>query len=260
MPALPSCIVQPCGTSSPPWPPHHDTHPLGCHRPASRPHHLRQAHPSPGLRLRLSPRRRHHLLATTLRRRRNEWIALGLGERLHLLVLAAYDRMLGLQLDDLAVDGCITKAPCGGQVAGRSPVDRGKQGLKRSLATDAAGIPLATVPAPANRNDSPLLAPTLDKTLGTLDTLGPRPAQPTVHLDAGYDSDTTRTTLAERDPAGQIARRASLPRSRPPGAGGWSAPSPGATRLASCAGAPNATPQSWSSGWRWPTRSSSWVG
>jgi hypothetical protein len=85
-------------------------------------------------------------------------------------------------------------------------VDRGKQGLKRSLAT-AGGIPLAAVPAPANRDDSPLLAPTLDKTLATLDTLGPRPAQPTVHLDAAYDSDTTRTTLANRDLQGQIARK-----------------------------------------------------
>jgi transposase len=49
--------------------------------------------------------------ATTLRRRRDEWIALGLGERLHLLSLSAYDRMLGLALDTLAVDGCIAKAP-----------------------------------------------------------------------------------------------------------------------------------------------------
>jgi hypothetical protein len=58
--------------------------------------------------------------ATTLRRRRDEWIALGLGERLHLLVLSAYDRMIGLALDNVAVDGCITKASCGGQSAGRS--------------------------------------------------------------------------------------------------------------------------------------------
>ncbi len=36
------------------------------------------------------------------------------------MVLAAYDRMLGLGLEQLAVDGCITKAPCGGQVAGPS--------------------------------------------------------------------------------------------------------------------------------------------
>jgi hypothetical protein len=34
----------------------------------------------------------------------------------------AYDRMIGLNLDDLAVDGCITKASCGCEVAGRSPV------------------------------------------------------------------------------------------------------------------------------------------
>jgi hypothetical protein len=93
-------------------------------------------------------------------------------EQLRLLVLDAYDRMLGLELSDLAIDGCITKAPCGGQVAGPSPVDRGKQGLKRS------------VPAPANRHDSPLLAPTLDKTLDTLARLGPLSTTITVALDA----------------------------------------------------------------------------
>jgi hypothetical protein len=44
--------------------------------------------------------------------------------------------MIGLELSDLAIDGCITKAPCGGEVVGRSPVDRGKHGLKRSMITD----------------------------------------------------------------------------------------------------------------------------
>jgi Transposase DDE domain len=121
--------------------------------------------------------------------------------------LDAYDRMLGLELSDLAIDGCITKAPCGGQVAGPSPVDRGKQGLKRSVAAEATGIPLAAVPAPANRHDSPLLAPTLDKTLDTLTRLGPLPTTITVALDAAYDSDTTRTTLAERNLAGQVAHK-----------------------------------------------------
>jgi hypothetical protein len=91
--------------------------------------------------------------ATTLRRRRDEWINLGLAERLRLAVLGAYDRLFGLELEHLVVDGCITKAPCGGQVAGPSPVDRRKQGLKRSVATEASGIPLAAVPAPANRRD-----------------------------------------------------------------------------------------------------------
>jgi len=62
--------------------------------------------------------------ATTLRRRRDEWIALGLAEQLHQLALAAYDRLHGLEPEHLAIDGCITKAPGGGQVAGPSPVDR----------------------------------------------------------------------------------------------------------------------------------------
>jgi transposase len=138
--------------------------------------------------------------ATTLRRRRDEWIAAGVIEALHALVLAAYDRMIGLVLDDVAVDCCITKAPCGGEVAGRSPVDRGKQGLKRSVAVDAAGIPLATIAAPANRHDSPLLEPTLD-TLG----FGDRPM--TVHLDRGYDSGATRTRLARRGLTAAIAAK-----------------------------------------------------
>lgn len=43
--------------------------------------------------------------------------------------------------------------------------------------------------AGANHHDSPLLAPTLDR----LDDLGPLPDDVTLHLDAGYDSDRTRT-------------------------------------------------------------------
>ncbi|MDQ3226567.1 MAG: IS5 family transposase [Chloroflexota bacterium] len=138
--------------------------------------------------------------ATTLRRRRDEWIAAGVIDALQALALAAYDRMIGLALDDVAVDCCITKAPCGGEVAGRSPVDRGKQGLKRSVAVDAAGIPLATIAAPANRHDSPLLEPTLDAL-----EFGDRPM--TVHLDRGYDSGATRTRLASRGLTAAIATK-----------------------------------------------------
>jgi hypothetical protein len=74
-------------------------------------------------------------------------------------VLGAYQRPFGLELEHLAVDGCTTKAPCGGQVARPSPVDRRKQGLKRSvLTTDAGGVPLGAVAAPANRRNDGLLA------------------------------------------------------------------------------------------------------
>ena len=35
------------------------------------------------------------------------------------------------------IDCCIAQAPCGGEMAGKSPVDRGKQGIKRSMIVDA---------------------------------------------------------------------------------------------------------------------------
>jgi hypothetical protein len=51
--------------------------------------------------------------ATTLRRRRDEWIGLGLAQTLRRAALEAYDRAVGLELSDVAVDCCITKAPAG---------------------------------------------------------------------------------------------------------------------------------------------------
>ena len=132
--------------------------------------------------------------ATTLRDRRDEWIAAGVFEHLEDLCLDSYDRIVGLDLDDLIVDGCLVKAPCGGEAAGKSPVDRGKQGTKRSLLTDGLGVPLGCVVAPANCHDSPLLRPTLEKLARFGFTL---PEQITVHLDAGYDSKVTREMLDE---------------------------------------------------------------
>jgi len=139
----------------------------------------------------------------TIRRRLHEWATAGLGETLHALVLAQYDRLIGLELDDLAVDGCITKAPCGGEVAGPSPVDRGKQGLKRSTVTDAAGVPLHVVAVGANRHDAPLLGPTL----AGLDALGPLPPAITIHLDRGYAGGPTHALLHALDLTGAIARK-----------------------------------------------------
>jgi transposase len=141
--------------------------------------------------------------ATTLRDRRDEWIGLGVIERLCEMALEAYDRTIGLELSELAVDCCITKAPCGGEKAGRNPVDRGKRGLKRSVVVDGRGIPVGSVSAPANRHDSPLLAPTLDAAR----TLGMAPEGATVHLDRGYDSGPTRLRLLEFGLLAEISRK-----------------------------------------------------
>jgi IS5 family transposase len=131
---------------------------------------------------------------STLRRRRDEWIELGVMERLRHICLEAYDRLIGLELCEVAVDCCLTKAPREGEKAGRSPVDGGKRGLKRSMAVDAKGIPLGCVSAPANRHDSPLLVPTL---MAASEALGGLPEQASVHLDRGYDSRPSRERIRE---------------------------------------------------------------
>jgi transposase len=141
--------------------------------------------------------------ATTLRRRRNEWIDAGVMERLREMVLDGYDRMIGLDLSDVAVDCCITKAPCGGEKAGKSPVDRGKRGIKRSTVVDASGVPLGAIAAPANRHDSPLL----ERTLDTTEVLGGLPERTSVHLDRGYDSKTTRERLRDRGFLAEISEK-----------------------------------------------------
>jgi hypothetical protein len=141
--------------------------------------------------------------ATTLRRRRDEWIASGVIDSLRTMALEAYDRMVGLETSELAVDSCITKAPCGGEKAGRSPVDRGKGGIKRSVVVDGRGIPLGSVTAPANRHDSPLLAPTIDAAR----SLGLVIEDASVHLDRGYDSELTRTRLLERELVAEISKK-----------------------------------------------------
>jgi hypothetical protein len=139
---------------------------------------------------------------STLRRRRDERIELGVMERLRQICLDAYDRIIGLELSEVAVDCCVTKAPCGGEKAGRSPVDRGKRGLKRSMAVDAKGIPLGSVSTPANRHDSPLLIPTLEAASGSLGAL---PEGTSIHLDRGYDSRRTRQRLLELELGWEIS-------------------------------------------------------
>jgi hypothetical protein len=140
---------------------------------------------------------------TTLRRRRDEWIEEGVMDELEGMAFEAYDRAIGLELSEVAVDCCITKSPCGGEKAGRSPVDRGKRGIKRSVAVDARGIPLGVVSAPANRHDSPLLGETLDAARAS----GLLSEGASIRLDRGYDSEATRQRLRVRDLLAEISEK-----------------------------------------------------
>jgi len=113
---------------------------------------------------------------------------------------------------------CSKRTPCGGEKAGRSPVDRGKQGIiKRSTVVDGSGISLGAVRAPANRHDSPLLPETLD----ALRALGPLPERMSVHLDRSYDSEATRQRLRERGLEATISEKRASRLRCPPGSVGW---------------------------------------
>lgn len=130
---------------------------------------------------------------TTLRARRDEWLAAGVFDALAAEALTAYDRVIGLDFSECSVDGSQHKAPVGGEGTGPSPVDRGKRGWKWSLFADRHGIPVGWAVAGANRNDCVMLEPTLDAVaqrglLGECETL---------HLDRGYDNGVVRRLVAD---------------------------------------------------------------
>jgi transposase len=131
---------------------------------------------------------------STLRRRRDVWVDAGVFRGLVEEALAAYDRIIGLALEDLAVDGSQHKAPAGGDGTGPNCTDRGRSGWKWSIATDGDGIPVGWVHAAANRNDCTLLASTLDEVAAR----GLLVDVDTVHLDRGYDYDFVRAACADR--------------------------------------------------------------
>ena len=125
---------------------------------------------------------------TTLRARRDEWIAAGVFDRVCSEALEAFDRIMGLDLSEVALDGSLHKAPCGGEGTGPNPTDRAKMGWKWSVASDRHGVPVGWAIDGANRNDIRLLEPTLaavadNRLLDDIETL---------HLDRGYDYPVVR--------------------------------------------------------------------
>lgn len=79
-------------------------------------------------------------------------------------LLHYYDTEVGMAWKWQALDGVITKAPLGGEATGPSPVDRRKQGTKRSGLTDQRGAPLAVQISLASGKYRPLRKP-LDRLL-----------------------------------------------------------------------------------------------
>lgn len=183
-------------TIEPILPEQSDDHPLGCHRPR-----VSDRLCFWGILIRLvtgcswvtaEAILERNVSDTTLRSRRDEWIRAGVFDELRDHALEAYDRIIGLDLSEVAIDGSLHKAPCGGEGTGKSPVDRAKLGWKWSLAADANGIPLGWSIDGANRHELKLLEPTL----ADVARIGLLADIETLHLDRGYDYPKVRTQLA----------------------------------------------------------------
>lgn len=186
-------------------PPVIDNHPLGCHRPR-----VSDRTCFFGIVARLVTGCSWDTAAqlvgigeTTLRRRRDEWLRAGVFNSLVEQALAAYDRVIGLRLDEVAIDGSQHKAPMGGSGTGPSNVDRGKLGWKWSLATEAAGIPIGWIVAASNINDQKLVEDTIE----AVDARGYEVEIEQAHLDRGYDALAVRAIFAESGIHAHIAHR-----------------------------------------------------
>ena len=135
--------------------------------------------------------------SSTIHDRFQEWEQQGFFKAMWQAGLSGYDDLQGIQWEWQAVDGVMTKAPFGKAATGANPTDRGKCGVKRSLLTDGAGIPLALVIDGANRHDIKLLCATLDGIV--IARPEPNEEQPQhLCLDAAYDADWVRHEVQGR--------------------------------------------------------------
>ena len=106
----------------PPPPP--DTHPLGCHRPR-----ISDRDCFHGMLVRLITGCSWDVAArltpaseTTLRNRRTEWLAAGVFDTVLEEAIAGYDRIIGLDLSEVAVDGSLHKGrPAAATAPARTP-------------------------------------------------------------------------------------------------------------------------------------------
>jgi transposase len=131
---------------------------------------------------------------TTVRARRDQWIAAGVFEAIVSEAIAAYDRIIGLDFSDCALDGSSHKSPCGGEGTGNNPTDRAKLGWKWSVLTDRGGIPFGWEIDGSNRHDSILFLPTLEDA----ERRGLLVEIETIWLDRGYDSEVTKRRLGDK--------------------------------------------------------------
>ena len=131
---------------------------------------------------------------STAHLRFQEWVAAGVFLELWRVGLERYDELKGLDWSWVSMDGAMTKSPLGGGKTGANPAYRGKRGVKRSLLTEAAGVPVGLAVDGANRHDMKPVGATVDSL--PVERPASSPAHPLgMCLDKGYDFPEVRHTL-----------------------------------------------------------------
>ena len=94
-----------------------DSHPLGCHRPRASDRdcfEVMLVRLVTGCSWEDSERLCGGVVSdTTARERRDEWMKLGVFNAIANEAISGYDKVIGLDLCDVAVDGSLHKSPCG---------------------------------------------------------------------------------------------------------------------------------------------------
>lgn len=121
-------------------PPHTDTHPWGCHNPRIPD---RVVFDKLVAKIVFGGSYDKHAdatcSATTIRTRRDEWIAAGVFARLEQIVIDTYDQVVGPDLADVTVDGQITKAPVVARPPGNHRLTAGNRASSGPASPTAKG-------------------------------------------------------------------------------------------------------------------------
>ena len=125
-----------------------------------------------------------------------EWVGQGVFDQLWQLALREYHDLIGFDWLWQSLDGAITKAPLGQELTGPNPTDRGKKGTKRSVITDAKGIPVGLAIGGANVHDSKLLRATIENCMQRVPVIRKNGVEH-LCLDKAYDSAEIRQMLIE---------------------------------------------------------------
>ncbi|MFE7268798.1 IS5 family transposase [Streptomyces sp. NPDC057592] len=144
---------------------------------------------------------------STVHRRFVVWSRAGVWGRLHQRILQLLDGQDVTDLSRAVLDSAHIRAKKGGELAGPSPVDRGRPGSKMHVLSDANGLPLRVGLSAANTHDSQALKPMLSHFHMGHESHATESKPRRLHADKAYDVPHLRRWLWGKHIGVRIARK-----------------------------------------------------